>query len=193
MSRDNSRIALFIDGANFYATSKALGFDTDYRKLLTEFSQHGKILRAFYYTIMIDDQDYSSIRPLVDWLDYNGFNVVTKPAREYTDHQTGRRKFRGNMDVELAIDAIEISEHVGQVYLFTGDSDFRALVGALQRRGVRVTVVSTVSTQPAMIADELRRAADEFIDVATIAQRISRPQNDRLPRFVRGPEGDDDA
>src|SRR6478735_3455692 len=143
------RSAIFIDGANLYATTKALGFDIDYKKLLKEFQSRDNLLRAFYYTAMIEDQEYSSIRPLIDWLDYNGYRVVTKPVKEFTDSM-GRRKYKGNMDIELAIDALELSPHIDHMILFSGDGDFRSLVEAMQRRGVKVPVVSTISTQPPM-------------------------------------------
>jgi len=156
MPSSSNNIALFIDGANLHATAKTLGFDIDYRRLLKEFQSRGTLLRAFYYTAVVEDPDFSSIRPLIDWLDYNGFTVVTKPTKEFID-ATGRRKVKGNMDIELAVDAMELARHVDQVVLFSGDGDFRSLVEAVQRRGVRVTVVSTIATQPPMIADELRR------------------------------------
>lgn len=146
------RSAIFIDGANLYATTKALGFDIDYKKLLKEFQSRENLLRAFYYTAMIEDQEYSSIRPLIDWLDYNGYRVVTKPVKEFTDSM-GRRKYKGNMDIELAIDALELSTHIDHMILFSGDGDFRSLVEAMQRRGVKVTVISTIQTQPAMISE----------------------------------------
>jgi uncharacterized LabA/DUF88 family protein len=195
MSQNLPKIALFIDGANFYSTAKTVGFDVDYRKLLKEFGSYGQLIRAYYYTAMVEDQEYSSIRPLVDWLDYNGYTVVTKPTKEYVD-ATGRRKFKGNMDVELTVDALAMAERADHIYLFSGDGDFRALVEALQRKGVRVSVVSSVQTQPAMAADELRRQADEFIDLTELATKIGRPPSDRadrLPRFVRGnaPEDED--
>lgn len=173
------KIALFIDGSNLYATAKALGFDIDYRRLLGEFQSRGVLLRAFYYTTVIEDQEYSSIRPLIDWLDYNGFTVVTKLTREYVDAATGRRKIKGSMDVDLAVSAMELAEHVDQIVLFSGDGDFRSLVEALQRRGVRVTVVSTLSTQPPMVADDLRRQADVFIDLAELKQKVGRSPADR--------------
>ena len=135
------KTVLFIDGANLYATTKGLGFDIDYRRLLKEFQSRGNLLRAFYYTALIEDQEYSSIRPLVDWLDYNGYTIVTKPTKEFTD-AAGRRKIKGNMDIELAIDVMEIAEHVDHIILFSGDGDFRPLVEAVQSKGVRVTVVS---------------------------------------------------
>ncbi len=158
------KIALFIDGANLYATSRALGFDIDYRKLLASFQKRGYLLRAYYYTALVEDQEYSSIRPLIDWLDYNGYKVVTKPAKEFTD-STGRRKIKGNMDIELTVDALELAEVVDHYVIFSGDGDFRTLVEALQRRGRKVSIVSTMTSQPPMISDDLRRQADHFIDL----------------------------
>jgi uncharacterized LabA/DUF88 family protein len=177
---DSSSIALFIDGANLHATAKTLGFDIDYRRLLKEFQSRGTLLRAFYYTAIIEDQEYSSIRPLIDWLDYNGYTVVTKAMKEYVD-ANGRRKIKGSMDIELAVDAMQLADHIDQMVLFSGDGDFRPLVAAIQRRGVRVTVVSTISSQPPMIADELRRQADVFIDVAELRAKIAREFVERLP------------
>src|ERR671920_570202 len=160
-----NKIALFIDGANLYATAKTLGFDIDYKRLLKEFQSRGTLLRAFYYTAIIEDQEYSSIRPLIDWLDYNGYTVVTKATKEFID-ASGRRKVKGNMDIELAVDAMELAEHVDHFVLFSGDGDFRYLVEALQRRGKKVTVASTLRTQPPMISDDLRRQADHFIELS---------------------------
>jgi uncharacterized LabA/DUF88 family protein len=174
----SSRIALFIDGANLYATCRALGFDIDYNRLLTEFQSRGEVVRAFYYTAIIDDQQYSSIRPLVDWLDYNGYTVVTKTAKEYVD-AGGRRKVRGNMDVELAVDAMGLVEQIDQMVLFSGHGDFRSLVEAVQRRGVRVTVISTIAIQPPIVADELRRQADVFVDLSELQTKIGRVPSDR--------------
>lgn len=173
------KIALFIDGANLYATAKALGFDVDYRRLLKEFQARGYLVRAFYYTTLVESDEYSSIRPLVDWLDYNGYTVVTKPAREFTDAM-GRRRIKGNMDIELTIDALELSSKVDEIYIMSGDGDFRPLVEALQRRGVRVAVVSTVVSQPPMVSDELRRQCDEFIDIANL--KVRRDPTERTPR-----------
>jgi len=171
------RVALFIDGANLYATARSLGFDIDYKRLLDLFGGRCTLIRAFYYTALVEDQEYSPIRPLVDWLDYNGYTMVTKPTKEFTD-ATGRRKVKGNMDIELAIDVLEMAQHVDHVVLFSGDGDFRRLVEAVQRRGVRVTVISTISTQPPMVADELRRQADLFVDIEDLRDDIER----ELPR-----------
>ena len=180
MSVPGEKTALFIDGANLYATAKSLGFDIDYKRLLREFQSRGYLLRAFYYTAVVEDQEYSSIRPLIDWLDYNGYTVVTKATKEFVD-QTGRRKVKGNMDIELAVNAMEIAGHIDHMVLFSGDGDFRSLVEAVQRRGVRVTVASTVSTQPPMVADELRRQADVFLDIAESAVE-DRPRPRRTRR-----------
>lgn len=183
------KIALLIDGANLYSATKSLGFDIDYKKLLKEFQGRGYLLRAFYYTTLVEDHEYSSIRPLLDWLDYNGYSVVTKSAREFTDAQ-GRRRVRGSMDIEIAVDAMELAEHVDHIVLFSGDGDFRKLVEALQRRGIRVSVVSTISTQPPLIADDLRRQADIFMDLAELQPRIGRDFAERqgrmqdMPRFL---------
>ena len=167
------RIALFIDGANLYAAARALGFDIDYKSLLNLFTTQGRLVRAFYYTALMEDQEYSPIRPLVDWLDYNGYTMVTKPTKEFTD-SAGRRKIKGNMDIELAIDVLEMAEHLDHIVLFSGDGDFRRLVEAVQRRGVRVSVVSTFRSSPPMVADELRRQADRFIELQDLAPEISR-------------------
>ena len=173
----DERLALFIDGSNLYAAAKALGFDIDYKLLRQEFMRRGKLLRAFYYTALLENDDYSPIRPLVDWLHYNGFSMVTKPAKEYTDSM-GRRKVKGNMDIELAVDALELAEFLDHMVLFSGDGDFRPLVEAMQRKGVRVSVVSTIRSQPPMISDELRRQADDFIELEELKEVIGRPPRD---------------
>ena len=185
------RIALFIDGANLYATAKSLGFDIDYKRLLKEFQSRGRLVRAFYYTALIEDQEDSSIRPLIDWLDYNGFSVVTKPTKEFVDSM-GRRKVKGSMDIELAVDAMEMANHIDHMVLFSGDGDFRSLVAAVQRKGVRVSVVSTITTQPPMVADELRRQTDEFIDLLHLAAKVGRDANERAPTRERRPAGTDE-
>jgi uncharacterized LabA/DUF88 family protein len=182
----NERMALFIDGANLYATAKTLGFDIDYKRLLAFFRTKGRLVRALYYTALADEQEYSSIRPLIDWLDYNGYTMVTKPVKEYTD-SSGRRKIKGNIDIELAVDAMELSDHLDHIVLFSGDGDFRPLVAALQQRGRRVSVISTLQTQPPMVADELRRQADQFVDLAELEKDISRDPAARMPRDPRPP------
>lgn len=175
------RVALFIDGANLYATSKALGFDVDYKRLLALFRQKAHLVRALYYTALSEDQEYSSIRPLIDWLDYNGFTMVTKPTKEFTD-ASGRRKVKGNMDIELAVDLMESASYLDHMVIFSGDGDFRRAVEHVQRKGIRVSAVSTLKTHPPMIADELRRQVDRFIELQDLVPVISRDPSSRGPR-----------
>lgn len=179
----DERVALFIDGANLYSAAKGLAFDIDYRKLLDEFKKHGRFIRAYYYTALVEDQDFSPIRPLVDWLDYNGYSLVTKPAKEYTD-ANGRRRFKGDMDVEVAVDMLQAAEFVDHGFLFSGDGDFLPAIEAVQRKGMRISVVSTIKSNPPMVADDIRRAADNFVDLADLAQLIGRPPRERAePRY----------
>src|ERR1700743_2306006 len=179
------RCSMFIDGANLYAAARGLGFDIDYKRLLEVFAGRGRLIRAFYYTALIENEEYSPIRPLVDWLDYNGFTMVTKPTKEFTD-AFGRRKIKGNMDIELAIDVMEMSEHCEHIIIFSGDGDFRGLVEAVQRKGVRVSVVSTMRSSPPMVADELRRQADNFIELQDLMPHISRARSEGAPSTQPG-------
>ena len=159
----DERLALFIDGSNLYAAAKALGFDIDYKLLRQEFMRRGKLLRAFYYTALLENDEYS--------------------PKEYTDSM-GRRKVKGNMDIELAVDAMELAPRVDHIVLFSGDGDFRPLIESLQRQGVRVSVVSTIRSQPPMISDDLRRQADNFIELEELKDVIGRPprEEDFAPR-----------
>ena len=188
------RSAPFIDGANLYSAAKALNFDIDYRKLLDEFRKRGILIRAYYYTALVEGDDYSPIRPLVDWLDYNGFSLITKSAREYTDSQ-GRKRWRGDMDIEIACDMMEMAEHADHLVLFSGDGDFRRLLESVQRKGARVTVVSTVKSSPPMTSDELRRQADTFVDLADLSAVVGRPRSthNNPPKFLGAEEDYDET
>lgn len=184
------RRALFIDGSNLYAAAKNLGFDIDYRKLKHFFETGSWLVRAYYYTAIVEDQEYSPVRPLADWLDYNGFTLVSKSAKEFVD-ASGRRRVRGSMDVEITVDALALADHIDHMILMSGDGDFRRLIEAMQAKGVRVTVVSTIRTSPPMAADDVRRQADEFLDLLDIAPEIERrmPERTNEPsRPMRGPE-----
>jgi len=185
----NERIALFIDGSNLYAAAKSIGFDIDYKRLLEFFSGQSNFIRAYYYTALIDDQEYSPIRPLVDWLDYNGYTMITKPTKEFTD-SAGRRKIKGNMDIEIAIDMMEMADKLDHMVLFSGDGDFRRLVEAVQNKGARVTVISTVKSSPPMCADELRRQSDQFVDIVDLKDHIGR---DHGSEGIPLPEGFDEG
>lgn len=184
----DEKLALFIDGANLYSAARGLGLEIDFRKLLEEFRKKGRLLRANYYTTILETDEHNPIRPLVDWLAYNGFNTIVKNAREYTDRE-GRRRVRGNMDVELATDMLEVAPYVDHIVMFSGNGDFRRAVEAIKAKGVRVTVISTVKSQPQMIGDELRREADAFIDLDDISSLVARPRRDNDDR---GPVSNDD-
>ncbi len=186
MFRPQERVALFIDGANLYAASRNLGFDVDYRNMLEFFRGQCHVIRAYYYAAILDTDEYSPLKPLTDWLAYNGYALVTKPAREYTD-AAGRRRVKGTMDIELAVDMLELAPKIDHAVLFTGDADFRRLIEAVQRHGVRVSVVSSVRTSPPMIADELRRQADQFLDLADIAAAFTRRQTEPRTRAAPRP------
>src|SRR5262249_53472602 len=138
----------------------------------------GHLIRAFYYTALVEDQEYSPIRPLVDWLDYNGYTMVTKPTKEFTD-AFGRRKIKGNMDIELAIDVMEMAPFLDHIVLFSGAGDFRGWGGAVQQKGKRVSGVSPTRSPPPMVADELRRQADNFMELSDLAPQIARSHSAR--------------
>lgn len=179
------RVAFFIDGANFYQTARNLNIDIDYRCMLSCFVGDAYLVRAHYYTAMADDQEFSSLRPLIDWLDYNGFQITTKPMREFTDNNGQRRRVRPSLDVDLTVDAMTLADKVNHIVLFTGDGNYRALVEAVQKKGVKVTVVSSLKTNPSMVSDELRRTADHFLDLADLEDRLGRDPSDRPARRER--------
>lgn len=185
----NEKLGLFIDGANLYSAARNLDFDIDYKRLLEEFRKRGRLIRANYYTALIESEEYTPIRPLIDWLDYNGFKVITKAAKEFTD-DSGRRRIKGDMDVDLAIDVMEAADYLDHIVLFSGDGDFRKVVEAVQRKGVRVSVVSTLKSSPPMAADDLRRQADTFIELQDLGKLVGR---ERRQREYDDVESDDDA
>ncbi|MEM9234094.1 MAG: NYN domain-containing protein [Pseudomonadota bacterium] len=171
----DDRTAIFIDGANLYKTARNLGFDIDYKRLLQKTRTETRLVRAYYYTAMQEDrdQDYSPLRPLVDWLDYNGFHLKTKIAREYIDAQ-GRKRYRGSVDIELAVDMVMMAQKLDCIVLFTGNGDFRHAISKVQELGCRVVCVSTTATQPPMASDEVRRQADQFVDLTDLEDVIAR-------------------
>lgn len=171
----DERIAILIDGSNLHSTGKTLDFDIDYRKLLELFRGKGRLMTANYYTALLEHVEFSPIRPLMDWLDYNGYHVISKPAREYTDRD-GRKRIKGNMDIEMVVDMINMADHIDHIILFSGDGDFRAALKAVQAKGTRVTVVSTLRSKPPMLSDELRRQADALIELSEMGPLIGRPK-----------------
>ena len=171
----SEKTVLFIDGSNFYAAARSLGMDIDYAKMRAHFAKDARLIRAYYYTALPEDQEYSPLRPLIDWLDYNGDAVVSKLTREFTDPETGKRRVKGNMDMEIALDMLRLAPQIDHAVLFSGDGDFCRLLEDVQGLGVRVTVVSTTKTSPPMAADALRRMADEFVEMESIRNVITRP------------------
>lgn len=173
--REREKTAFFLDGANLYKAARNLGFDIDYKSLLAKTQSSCQLVRASYYTAIQEDrdQDYSPLRPLVDWLDYNGYTMVTKTTREFTDQQ-GRKRYKGSTDVELVVDMMLMSDRLDHLVLFSGNGDFRRAIEAIQAKGVRVTVISTVKSSPPMASDELRRQSDSFIDLADLEKVIGR-------------------
>ena len=174
------RTVLFIDGSNFYAAARSLGMDIDYARMRAQFAHNARLIRACYYTALPEDQEYSPLRPLIDWLDYNGYSVVSKLTREFTDPETGKRRVKGNMDMEIALDMLRLAPKIEHAILFSGDGDFCRLLEDVQGMGVRVTVVSTTKTSPPMAADSLRRMADEFIEMEDLREFITRPPRDNV-------------
>jgi len=199
--RESEKTAFFIDGANLYKAARNLGFDIDYKSLLAKAQEKCQLVRASYYTAIQEDrdQDYSPLRPLVDWLDYNGYTMVTKTTREFVDQQ-GRKRYKGSTDIELAVDMMTLSDRLDHIILFSGNGDFRRAIEAIQAKGVRVTVVSTVKSSPPMASDELRRQADSFVDLTELekvigraggpAQRKPRPTEDFADDFEDDYEDD---
>lgn len=177
----DDNLAVFIDGANLYAASRALGFEIDFKLMRNEFSRRGRLQRISYYTALLETEEFNPVKPLIDWLSYNGYSVVTKSAREFFD-PLGRRKIKGSIDLELAIDALDIAPKLNHLVLFSGDGDFKPLVMALQRHGVRVSVVSTIRTNPVLISDDLRRIADNFIELEDLREVIAKPERVRESR-----------
>ena len=186
------RLALFIDGANLYSATKALNADLDFKKMVDAFREKAVLVRAYYYTAVTEGEEFSPIRPLIDWLGYNGFSMVTKPVKRFTDAQ-GHTRTKGNMDIEIAVDMLELAPRIDHAILFSGDGDFRRLVQAVQSKGVRVTVVSTLKSQPPMIADELRRQADDFVELVDLLQDYGRPRTPATTPTVRTFDRDDRA
>ena len=173
--RRGERTAAFIDGPNIYSSSRNLGFEVDYKLLREYFEQRCDLVRMYYFAAFVqDEEEYTPLRPLMDFLCYNGYTTVTKPAKSFVDAATGHRRIKGNMDIEMAVAVMDMAPRLDHVVLFTGDSDFRSLVESVQKSGARVTAVSTQRTSPSMVGDELRRQVDKFVDLTELKDTIER-------------------
>ena len=164
--------AVFIDGSNLYESAKSLGFDTDYKKLLAVLNDEKDLMRAYFFTALPPKEVESPLRGAVDYMQFNGYDVITKETREYTDTVTGKVKVKGNMDMEIGVYAMRMAERVTDIVLFSGDGDFRILVEELKMKGCFVTVVSTIQGSTPMCSELLRREADQFVDLADMRDAI---------------------
>jgi len=176
------RVDVLIDGPSFYATTRSLGYEVDYKKFRDHFDEVCDLHRIYYFTAITDNpDDHSPVKPLVDWLGYNGFRTITKPLREFID-PGGRRRTKGNMAVEIATELVNAAEHAEHILLFSGEGDLSYAVDAAQRKGAKVTVVSSLKVDPPAISDDLRRAADRFVDLADVKDLILRKEITPVPQ-----------
>lgn len=182
------RFALFIDGSNFYHTLRDLNLHVDYKRLLAYFSERGTLVQACYYTALLGEgQSPEWLIRLTDWLAYNHYTVCTREARSFrrrVQAEDGNwiwvNEIRGSIHVELTVDMMTLAPYLDTALLFSGDGNYQYLIQAVQRTGCRVIVVSSETTAESTVADELRRQADGFIELATISDEISMPP--RPPR-----------
>jgi len=175
------RAALLIDGSNAYASGMALGFQIDYVKFLSFFRKRYDINRALYFTALPPKDMVSPLRPMTTFLEHNGYTVVSKETKDYINH-AGEKKRKGNMDCEIAVYATKYAEVVDEMVLFSGDGDFRCVVERVQELGTRVTVLSTLVGH--MVADSLRRQADEFIELDSMRADIEHMKNGAVKRYT---------
>lgn len=170
------KIALLIDGIHVHGVKRDLEFDIDYKKLMTEFARRGRLARASYFTTILEDtKEYCPMRPLIDWLGFNGFALRTKPARVFYD-ESGNKRVKRSMLVEIAMEAMELADHVDHIVIFSGDGDLRAAVEAVQRKGVRVSICSSINSGSQTVSDDLRRQADNFIEMKDLQKAIQRDE-----------------
>jgi len=168
------RVALVIDGPNLYGTLKALNRDADFKAIYAYFSAHCRLKNCNYYVALPTTDEYNPVQKLVDWLGYNGYRVSTKPLRQHIDEE-GRRRVRGSMAVEMAIDMAEMaaSSNFDRIVLFSGDTDLRYAIEAAQRKGTPVTMVTSLKS----ISDEVRWQADRFVEIESVLDIISKPSS----------------
>jgi len=179
------RTAIFIDGSNLHATTKALHWNMDYKRLRDWLNASYTTTGLNYYTA-VRQVENNPVVNLVNWLSYNGFRVKSKETKEWVDIK-GHTHVKGNMDIEMAVDALLLAEtnSVDHMLFFTGDGDFRRVVEAIQDKGVTVSVASTL--KPPMIADELRRQADDFVELFDHKEKFGAPfvKRDFVPETKR--------
>lgn len=175
MFYNTERIGLFIDGYSLYQTVRAMDLRIDYKALRDLFASKGRLNRVQYFATVNDHDpdEFNPQRKTFDWLQYNGFDVQTIQTRSFTGSD-GEIQYRGNASVLMTCYALKHAEHLDHVVILTGNADFAPLITALQERGTRVTMVSTIKNG-SLCSDQLRRSADDFIDLEDLRQQISKP------------------
>jgi uncharacterized LabA/DUF88 family protein len=160
---DRGRVVVFIDGANLFYAASHLGIEIDYAKLLQRLVGKAYLLHAFFYTGVDPDNDKQ--HKFLLWMQRSGFRVISKNVAQFPD---GSRK--ANLDVEIAVDMMRLSEHFDTAVLVSGDGDFAYVVNTLAYQGVRVEVVGL----RCMTSDQLISVADCYIDIHSLKQQIQK-------------------
>jgi len=167
----NEALAIIIDGASIHSASQSVDLQIDWHTFLTEFQNRGHLIRAIYATPIFEDEgEHNPLRPLIDWLDYNGFTTITRTARKEADDNGRFRIKNGNIHVDVTLAAIRLAKKADHIVLFSGDGSYEPLVKELKRMNVRVSVCCAKKSA----ADGLRRNADEFIDLEDIRGLVGR-------------------
>lgn len=165
---------LLIDGVALHHASRANGISVDFKRLLQWLRERTRLVRAIYFTALVEEDDeVISVKPLVDWLDYNGYMTVTKAARIYSN-EDGTRRVKGSMNVEIAMMMAELAGIAEHIVLASGDADLIPAVKYVQQRGSRVSVISTLHSRPPCVSDDLRRQTDDYIDIVSIEKHVAR-------------------
>ena len=163
LDEQEQRVAIFIDGSNLFYAALHLSIEIDYAKLLCKLTQGRQLLRAYFYTGV--DGTNEKQKGFLLWMRRNGYRVVAKELIQHTD---GSKK--ANLDVEIAVDMMMLSDHCGTMVLLSGDGDLAYAVNAITYNGVQVEVVSLQS----MTSDLLINVADRYTDLASIREEIQK-------------------
>jgi uncharacterized LabA/DUF88 family protein len=163
------RIAVFIDGSNFfYMQTKDLGQFLDPKKLLEYLTKFGEVTDAYYYTGEDDLQDAKQ-RSYLDALPYMGYSLVTKRIKTIFDPQTGTTRRKANLDIEIVLDMFNTIDNYDMAVLVSGDGDFERALQLLKSRGKQFKVLATDT----FVASEIRRIAGmHYINLSDIADQL---------------------
>ncbi|HOX26223.1 MAG TPA: NYN domain-containing protein [Candidatus Krumholzibacteria bacterium] len=161
------KVAIFIDGENIHYSAKHLNMRLDYLKLCRRLAGKRRLLRAYFYTA-ISAQSEGKI-DFINFLKLNGFTVVTREVKSFSEPDATNRSVRSALDMELAMDIVNLCPHVDTVILCSGDGDFRPLVEAVARRGKHVEVCALRE----MTSTDLIAAADVYVDLGSLKDEIA--------------------